>query len=40
MYREFGVVNSTIQTIWKNNTKIISKFERIDQEYNDCFKLE
>jgi hypothetical protein len=25
--REFGIVNSTIQTIWKNSTKIISVFE-------------
>jgi hypothetical protein len=26
--REFGPLNSTIQTIWKNKTKIISAFER------------
>jgi hypothetical protein len=25
---EFGLVNSTIQTIYKNRTKIISAFER------------
>jgi hypothetical protein len=24
---EFGLVNSTIQTIWKNRTRIISAFE-------------
>jgi len=28
---EYGLVNSTIQTIWKNRTKIISAFE---QNYN------
>jgi hypothetical protein len=38
--KKFGVVNSTIQKIWKNNTKIISKFERMDQEYGHCFKAE
>jgi hypothetical protein len=26
--REFGLVNSTIQAIWKNRTKIISAFEQ------------
>jgi len=26
--REFGLVNSTMQTIWKNRSKIISAFER------------
>jgi len=26
--REFGLVNSTMQTIWKNRTKIINAFER------------
>ena len=26
--REFGLVNSTIQTIWKSRTKIISAFEQ------------
>jgi len=26
--REFGLVNSTNQTIWKNRTKIISAFEQ------------
>ena len=26
--REFGLVNSTIQIIWKNKTKIISAFEQ------------
>ena len=25
--REFGLVNSTIQTIWKNRTEIIISFE-------------
>jgi len=25
--REFGLVNSTTQTIWKNRTKIISVFD-------------
>ena len=25
---EFGLVNSTIQTMWKNITKIISAFEQ------------
>jgi hypothetical protein len=40
MCREFGVVNSTIQTIWKNITKIMSKSEGMDQEYSDCFKPE
>lgn len=40
MCREFGVVNSTIQMIWKHNTKTVSKFERMDQEYSDCFKPE
>jgi len=28
MCREFGLVNSTIQTIWKNITKIIIYFEQ------------
>jgi hypothetical protein len=28
MCREFGLVNSIIQTIWKNRTKIISSFEQ------------
>jgi len=28
MCREFGVVNSTIQTIWKNRTKLIRVFEQ------------
>jgi hypothetical protein len=28
MCREFGLVNSTTQTIWKNRTKIISVFEQ------------
>ena len=28
MCREFGLVSSTIQTIWKNGTKIISAFEQ------------
>ena len=26
--REFGLLNSTIQAIWKNSTKIISAFEQ------------
>jgi transposase-like protein len=26
--REFGLINSTTQTIWKNRTKIISAFEQ------------
>ena len=28
MCREFGLVNSTIQTIWKNRTKIISPLDQ------------
>jgi transposase-like protein len=30
--REFGFVNSTLQTIWKNRTKIISALNRTDGE--------
>ena len=26
--RDFGIVNSTVQTNWKNRTRIISAFER------------
>jgi hypothetical protein len=26
--REFGLVNSTIRTIWKNRTKIINSFDQ------------
>ena len=28
LYREFGLVNSTVQWICKNRTKVISAFER------------
>ena len=28
MYHELGVIYSTIQMIWKNNTKIISVFDQ------------
>jgi len=28
MCREFGLINPTIQTIWRNRTKIISVFEQ------------
>lgn len=26
--REFGLVNSTVQTIWKNKDKIVAAFEQ------------
>ena len=26
MYTEYGLVNSTIQTIWENRTKLVSAF--------------
>jgi transposase-like protein len=36
VYREFGLVNSTIQTIWRNRDKIVSAFEKkIDHKLND-----
>jgi transposase-like protein len=33
--REFGLVNSTIETIWKNKDKIISALEKMDHKLND-----
>jgi hypothetical protein len=33
--REFGVVNSTIQTIWKNGDKIVRAFEKMGRKLND-----
>jgi hypothetical protein len=30
--QKFHTINSTIQTIWKNRTKMISAFNRMDQE--------
>jgi hypothetical protein len=33
--REFGLVNSTIQKIWENTTKILVRLSRTDREYSD-----
>jgi len=35
MCREFSLVNSTVQKIWKNRTRIISAFEGRNREYSD-----
>ena len=32
MCREFGLVNSMIQTIWRNRTKILVRLNRTDRE--------
>jgi hypothetical protein len=32
---KFGLVNSTIQTIWKNRDKIVSAYEKTDHKLND-----
>ena len=33
--RKFGLVNSTVQTIWKDSTKLLVRVNRMDQEYSN-----
>jgi inactivated superfamily I helicase len=33
--REFGLVNSTVQTIWKNETELSALLNKMDHELSD-----
>jgi hypothetical protein len=37
--REFGLVNSSIQTIWKKTDNTVTSSEKMDHELGDCESL-